>query len=242
MGYIFDFKDAIDYNRKSRKRLQTQSTNLETRLLMELLQPVPGYSVLDIGCGTGESLLPFLNAGLDVTGIEPSPYMLNIARGKIGHRADLYRGCAEDLPFEDNAFNYTSFFTTLEFTEVPQKAIEEACRVAKDKVFIGALNRYALKAVQRRARGLFKTSVYDQAHFFSIWELKRMVREVMGDVPVAWRTVCLLPGGAGSIVRQVEQSHWVQKNPFGAFIGIVVIPVPRFHVTPLPLKCRAEVA
>jgi SAM-dependent methyltransferase len=209
---------------------------------MELLQPVPGYSVLDIGCGTGESLVPFLNAGLDVTGIEPSAYMLNIARKKIGHRADLYQGCAEALPFEDNAFHYASFFTTLEFTEMPQKAIEEACRVAKDKVFIGVLNKYALKAVHRRMQGFFGGSVYNEARFFSIWELKKMVYDAMGNVPVKWRTVCLLPGGSAPIARWLKRAGWIQKNPFGAFIGIVVVPVPQFYMTPLPLKCKAEVA
>lgn len=241
MGYIFDFKNSVEYDRKIAGAFNRFAVNLEIRLLMELLQPVRGYSVLDIGCGTGESLLPFLRAGLDVTGIDPSPYMLNIARTKIGNRAGLYQGCAEDLPFDDNAFNYASFFTSLEFTELPQKAIEEACRVAKDKVFIGALNKYAFKAVQRRVGGLFNRSVYNRAHFFSVWELKRMIRDVMGEAPVSWRTVCLFPVPSARIVHNVEQCCWFQKNPFGAFIGIVVIPVPRFYTTPLPLKYKPEV-
>jgi hypothetical protein len=125
---------------------------------------------------------------------------------------------------------------------MPQKAIEEACRVAKDKVFIGVLNKYALNAVQQRVQGFFRSSVYNEARFFSIWEIKKMIYHVMGNVPVTWRTVCLLPGSKIPIARSLNQAGWIQKNPFGAFIGIVVVPVPHFYMTPLPLKYKAEVA
>lgn len=242
MGYIFDFKDAVEYDQWAVKQCNRLAADLEVRLLLQLLKPVRGNTVLDIGCGTGESLLPFLRAGLEVTGIDPSPYMLDIAKLKVGHQVDLHRGFAEDLPFDDNSFNYASLFTTLEFTEVPQKAIEEACRVAKDKVFIGVLNKYALKAVQRRIKGLFIKSIYNRAHFFSIWELKKMIRDILGDVPISWRTVCQFPGASGNIARCIEQTNLIQKSPFGAFIGIAVTPVPRFRTTPLPLKYKTEAA
>ena len=58
--------------------------------------------------------------------------MLDIASKKFGDKVTLHRGPAEDLPFDDNEFDSAFFFTSLEFTERPGKAIEEACRVAKD--------------------------------------------------------------------------------------------------------------
>jgi len=43
--------------------------------LVRLLALAPGAHVVDIGCGTGLSCLPFLRAGLRVTGLEPNEGM-----------------------------------------------------------------------------------------------------------------------------------------------------------------------
>lgn len=45
-----------------------------------------GGPALDVGCGTGRLLLPFLEAGLDVEGLEPSPDMLALCRAKAEAR------------------------------------------------------------------------------------------------------------------------------------------------------------
>ena len=39
--------------------------------------------ILDLGCGTGNSSAPFIEAGLRVTGVDRSPEMLSIARAKL---------------------------------------------------------------------------------------------------------------------------------------------------------------
>ena len=100
---------------------------------------------------------------------------------QFGHRVEFYRGVAEDLPFDDNSFNHASLVTTLEFVEDPVKAISEACRVAKDRIFLGVLNRYALKGIERRLRGIFHHTIYNRARFYSVWELKYMIREILGE-------------------------------------------------------------
>jgi len=240
MGYIFDFNDAVNYDQWYDKPQNRFAADLEFRLMLDMLKPMDGNSLLDIGCGTGASLLPFLNKGLRITGIDPSPYMLDIAFKKVGHRVDLHRGSAEDLPFDDNSFNYACLITTLEFVENPRKAIEEACRVTKDRVFIGALNRNALKGIQMRLKGIFTKSIYNHAQFFSVWELKKIIRAILGDVPISWGTVCQFLSATGKITTRIERSRLVQKCPFGAFIGIVFAPVPRYMTRPLSITCKAK--
>ncbi|MFC1830089.1 class I SAM-dependent methyltransferase [Thermodesulfobacteriota bacterium] len=238
MGYVFDFNDAIEYENWFKDPRNRFTVELENKLMLDMLKPSRGETLLDIGCGTGASLLPFLDMGLQVTGLDPSPYMLDIASKKSQHRVDLHRGFAEDLPFEDNAFNYACLITTLEFVDDPRKAIEEAGRVAKNRLFLGVLNRYAIKGIQRRVKGVFTKTIYNRAHFFSVWELKQMIRSLLGDVPVNWRTVCQFPSPQGKITSKIEQSSLVQRCPFGAFAGMVVTLVPRFRTQPLsvPLK------
>ena len=240
MGYVFTFNDAVNYDRWYTKPENRAVAALENSLMHEMLQPVRGRTVLDIGCGTGMGTMSLLDAGLQVTGIDPSPYMLDIAQRHTGNRVDFHRGFAEDLPFGDNEFNYSCLVTTLEFAENPHKALEEAFRVTRDKIFIGVLNRYAIKSIQRRVKGIFVTTIYNRARFFSIWEIKQMIRSILGDVPVLWQSICHFPNPANPFVCRVEQSEIVKKSPFGKFIGITVIPVPRFRSRPLALKYHAK--
>jgi len=240
MGYVFDFNDARAYEQWLSNPGSRYQAELENRLMTDMLKPLRGKSFLDIGCGTGVRMQPLIQQGLHATGLDPSPYMLDIAARNLGHRVELYRGVGEELPFDDNAFTYACLVTTLEFVENPQKALEEACRVAKDKIFLGILNGYALKAIQLRLKGMFGNSVYRHAHFFSIWELQQMLRRILNDVPITWKTICQLPGIGGRIAYKIEKSHLVQRCPFGAFVGMVVTLAPRFRTDPLPITYRAK--
>ena len=237
MGYVFSFNDAKTYERWVNKDRNQKAAELENRLMIDMLKPIRGESILDIGCGTGASLKPFFEMGLQVTAIDPSPYMLDIAFNRFGNRIELYRGFAENLPFDDNSFNHASMVTTLEFVDDPRKAIEEACRVAKDRIFIGVLNRYAIKGVERRLKGIFSHTIYNRAKFYSVWELKHIMRETLGPhAPISWRTVVQFPVTSVKVIDGLENSKIIQRFPFGAFAGIVATLVPRFRTKPLTLR------
>jgi ubiquinone/menaquinone biosynthesis C-methylase UbiE len=240
VGYVFDFNDSRAYVEWAARECHRSIALMQSRLMIDLLRPAHGETILDIGCGAGASAQPLIERGLNVTGIDPSPYMLEIAATRIGPRIDLYRGYAEDLPFDDNSFNHAVFFISLEFTENPLKAIEEAFRVAKDRVFFGFLNRFALKGVQRWRKEFIQTDVLNHARLFTSWELKKMVRSVAGPVPVSWRTVCQLPNASVKFFQTIEQSYIVQRCPFGAFVGMVVTLVPRFRTRPLAMRFLPE--
>lgn len=240
MGYVFDFKEAAQYDAWFEQAGNRHCLDLEIRLILELMDLRPGQRILDIGCGTGTSLMPLLDKGVSLTGVDPSPYMLDRARERLKNRVDLHQRPAEDLPFEDNAFDTALFFTSLEFTDRPAKAIEEACRVAKDRVVIGVLNRHAPINICRRCKGFVFPSIYTHARFFSIWELKKMLFSILGDVPVHWRTTLQFPFVRGKLVSAVENNRWVQKSFCGTFIGMRIKPVPKFRVRPLPLKVKKQ--
>lgn len=236
MGYIFDFQDARAYTQWAASEYNRYAAALEHRLMINLLSPSPGESVLDIGCGAGFSSQPLLEMGLNVTGIDPSPYMLDFSFKTLNQRVDLYRGYAEELPFDDNSFNYALFFISLEFVDNPLRAVEEACRVAKDKVFFGFLNRFALKGAQRWRKGGCGPGVFEHAQLFTLWKLKKMVQTVVGDVPVIWRTVCQFPQNNMRMAQHIERSNIVQRCPFGAFAGMTATLVPRFRTRPLAIR------
>jgi hypothetical protein len=102
------------------------------------------------------------------------------------------------------------------------------------------LNRYAFKGIERRLKGIFSRTIYNHAKFFSIWELKQMLQSVAGDIPIDWRTLYQLPSISGRLTQNLEQSSFVQKFPFGAFMGIVATLVPRFRTKPLTVRYRTK--
>ena len=63
-----------------------------------------GGRVLDIGCGTGRVMLPMLQAGIDVVGMDLSPHMLKLAADKLnraGFAPLLQQGDMRDFRLEE---------------------------------------------------------------------------------------------------------------------------------------------
>ncbi len=57
-----------------------------------------GHRLLDVGCGTGESFLPMLERGWEVTACDISPSMLALAEAKAGGAAQLSVADMRQLP------------------------------------------------------------------------------------------------------------------------------------------------
>jgi len=58
----------------------TKNTLAEVDFLVEVLGLSPGASILDVGCGTGRHSVELARRGYDVTGIDISSGMLNLAK------------------------------------------------------------------------------------------------------------------------------------------------------------------
>jgi SAM-dependent methyltransferase len=57
-----------------------------------------GRRVLDVGCGTGKSLLPLAGRGYEVTGCDQSAGMLGRARSAVPDDVELFEADMRDLP------------------------------------------------------------------------------------------------------------------------------------------------
>ena len=218
----FDHRYAQHYDEWYQRPGGAQALRLERGLIERYLEPRPGERVLDIGSGTGIHLAWLKDLGLQVTGLDASPYMLEQARSRLRGSADLHLGWAEHLPFEDDEFELSTLINTLEFVEDPEKALSEAFRVTRRRVILGVLNKYALMAIQRRLKGLLEDTIYRQARFFSVWDLKEMVKKILGPTPVEWGTVLFFPLTFVRMTRSVERHPLFQRNPLGAFIVMKV--------------------
>ncbi len=232
----FDHRCAQHYDAWYQQPNGAQALKLERALIQRHLEPQMGERLLDIGSGTGIHLPWFKELGLQVTGLDASPYMLEQARSRLRGGADLHLGWAEHLPFDDNEFDLSTLINTLEFVDDPEKALTEAFRVTRRRVVLGVLNKYALMAMQRRLKGLLEDTIYCQARFFSVWELKEMIQRIMGPTPIRWGTVLFFPLTFMRLTRSVEQHPLFQHNPLGTFIVMTVDISYRF------ISCKDHIA
>jgi SAM-dependent methyltransferase len=87
-----------------------------------------GTRLLDVGCGSGLTLVLAHERGAVPSGIDISPGLLRIARERLPH-ADLRDGDMESLPFADAAFDAVTGLNAFQFAGDPRRALNEAARV-----------------------------------------------------------------------------------------------------------------
>ena len=76
----YDWVDEYDARMRQSGRLCYEET---LRLLPEVTAAQPGEAALDLGVGTGNSAVPFLERGCSVVGLDPSRRMLGHAAAKV---------------------------------------------------------------------------------------------------------------------------------------------------------------
>ncbi len=117
---------------------------LEKQAIDKLMVGVAkGSRLLEVGCGTGHWCEYFSDKGFDVTGIDISAKMIEIARRKHIPNSRFEIADGRNLPFKDESFDIAAAITVLEFTPEPQKIVSEMVRcIKKDKglLVIGVLN------------------------------------------------------------------------------------------------------
>lgn len=129
----------------------------EVAVLAELIASLPPTRTLDVACGTG-----FLTRHLrgEVVGLDQSERMLGVARERAP-AAQLVRGDALELPFEDSSFDrvFTSYFYCHLEAEERARFLAEARRVAPELVVVAsvpgagdALERYEERLLKDGSR------------------------------------------------------------------------------------------
>ena len=104
------------------------------RSILERVVSLQGISsLLDVGCGTGEMLYLIRSRcpAMNLYGIDISEKMLDTARSKLGEKACLCWGDAENLPFDDGVFDLLICNDSFHHYPAPAKALSEFRRVLR---------------------------------------------------------------------------------------------------------------
>ena len=180
-----------------------------------MLNAQPGNNLLDIGCGTGHFSRRFSQEGLQVTGIDPDQSMLDYARSQPGNE-DYIEGDAQQLPFDDNSFDYSVAVTSLCFINEPIQALGEIWRVSRKGMLLGLLNRNSVLYYQKHDKGAYQGARWDTCSSVNQW-LDELNISPKNKV---CRSTVFIPGG-GFIAKQIEHIT-PTRFPFGGFLAVKI--------------------
>ncbi|MCA9204494.1 MAG: methyltransferase domain-containing protein [Planctomycetales bacterium] len=115
------------------------------RSTIKSLDIAPGAKILEVGVGTGSSL-PAYPPHADVTGIDLSEEMLNLARKKLEElgrtNINLQVGDALSLDFPDGTFDYVMAFHVVSVVPDHERLLREMVRVAKPDGTLIIINHF----------------------------------------------------------------------------------------------------
>ncbi len=126
-------------------------------VLASMLGPVQGRRIIDVGTGTGRGAFLLAAAGAEVTGIDASAQMLDIAKQRAAetHAPVTFEiGDAHEIGFPDRSFEIATSLRVLMHTPLWKQCIGELCRVASHAVVIDYPSAASTAVVQSIARKL----------------------------------------------------------------------------------------
>lgn len=113
-----------------KKRLTSISETIKNHLkTVKLTNP----SILEVGCGAGQVLVEITSKiqSSNIYGIDILDEWLIQTKKKLGDKVKLTNGFAENLPFENNSFDYIVCSEVLEHVIDPSVVLAELMRVVK---------------------------------------------------------------------------------------------------------------
>lgn len=167
-------------------------------LLFEAVKHLKIERVLDIGCGAGQELFPFLEntkafcVGIDIAE-ETGKITNEVFTGKsFSERASFARSKGESLPFENESFDLVLCRVALPYMNNRQ-TIAEVARILKPK-------------------GVFLLKTHAPPFYFGmIWSRLK----TLNPKQLAYPLICLTAGAYHSLTgKQLEKGFWAGKEVY----------------------------
>lgn len=186
-----DFNSYNDYVSLEWEKFETNNVRYKPMLDATSLNKV--HRVLDIGCGAGQEMLPFIENGAFGVGIDVTPFVGQVGRQKFEEKGlhklvSFANASGNELPFADESFDVLICRGALMFMNV-KTALSEMSRVlAKNGRFflmVQAPDYYWWKMSEGFKRKEIKTAIHASrvllnGTFFSLTEKQSYNRLTAG--------------------------------------------------------------
>jgi ubiquinone/menaquinone biosynthesis C-methylase UbiE len=168
------------YERWRASRLGSVTEALEQTRILDLIGPVEGRRILDLGCGDGLTWT-LAERGAWAVGIDVDRAMLDVASAQSvrsqRQRPRFVEGRIEQLPFPDGSFDVVVIVTVLCLVADRAGAVREAARVLRPggRLVIGDLGRWSAWAARRCVQAWLGSELWQSAHFSTARGLSHLV-------------------------------------------------------------------
>ncbi len=178
---------------------------------MTYLGPIhSSVRVLDVGCGSGDSLSFYLKCGASTFGVEINPQACEEGR-KNGHR--MFCGELSEAGFEVDFFDIILFHQSLEHVFSPRLTLLEVWRILKrgGKVWISVPNH---NGIQARLFGRWFYAIESPRHLFGFTPSTLVQLLTQTRFQVDHLHTYSLPGGPCFSFEYFLNDHLNRSDPF----------------------------
>lgn len=193
-----------------------RADDLEKHVLSLMIEQFENpTSIIEVGSGTSHFTRWLTSQGFQTVGADLSPLMVRQAKA-LWRGGDFFNASSSNLPFGPGSFDLALFVTCFEYMPDPVGVLREASRVSRQGIVLGLMNAWSLPTFRRKLQMVFgKNDYYLNAHFYSILDMKSLIRKTFGSsaMLVKWRAT-LFPESL-----RLERDT---GSPFGAFLGVAI--------------------
>jgi len=155
---------------------------IEKDMVYRLLEPREGMKLLDVGCGTGNYALELARIGVQVTGIDVSRAMLDVAERKaeaMGVKLQLIHADINNIDLLPESYDAVLSVTALEFFEEPAAVLAKCYRSLKPggRMVVGVIAEGPWAEFYRKRAEEDASSVFRYATFYTAEDLLNFLPE-----------------------------------------------------------------
>jgi SAM-dependent methyltransferase len=143
-----------------------------------------GNRLLDVGCGTGKSLVPMLERGWRCSGCDISPAMIEIAREKLGGRANLTVTDMRDLPRVGTFDLVWSLNDSVNYL-LDRRGLELSLRAMRENMADGGLLVFDVNTLLTYRTFFAERRVVDHGGRRLVWEGRAAGDQAPGSIATA---------------------------------------------------------